>query len=408
MQASQPKTVNWVILLLASITAVTPLAIDMYLPAFLAISESLDAEISLVQVSLSCYLAGFALSMLMFGPIADIVGRRPLALWGLCLFILFSTAIVFVRQIEWFLVLRTLQAMAGGAAAVVVPGIVRHLYGQNTAKGMSYVSMIMMIAPLIAPSVGSLILQWFDWRVIFAVLACYALLLWLPAFRWLPEVATRTQHGPWLKLFFSGYVTVLGNRAAQPHIAISMLVSFAFFGYLTAVPVVYMEAFGVSEQLFGILFASNVAALMMVNFVNTRLVVRLGSERMLTIGLVLGLSAAASLLTVNLLGLGLAFTVISIIPLIGSLGLMAVNADSLILIRFPHHSGTATAVIGSLRFGSGALVGPVLALTYTGTAVPFATLMFCALVVVLLTKVITRGRVDTTDDEINALDKKVN
>ncbi|WP_088331440.1 multidrug effflux MFS transporter [Lacimicrobium sp. SS2-24] len=399
MQAPQPKTINWVILLLASITAVTPLAIDMYLPAFVTIAESLDSEISLVQVSLSCYLAGFALSMLVFGPIADIVGRRPLALWGLCLFILFSVAIAFVQRIEWFLLLRTLQAMSGGAAAVVVPGIVRHLYGQNTAKGMSYVSMIMMIAPLIAPSVGSLILQWFDWRAIFVVLACYAMLLWLPAFRWLPEVATRTQHGPWLRLFFSGYVTVLGNRRAQPHIAISMLVSFAFFGYLTAVPVVYMEAFGVSEQLFGILFASNVAALMLVNFINTRLVVRLGSERMLSIGLVLGLLASVSLLSVNMLEMGLAWTVISIIPLIASLGLMAVNADALILIRFPHHSGTATAVIGSLRFGSGALVGPVLAVTYTGTAVPFAALMFCAVVAVLLTRLLTHGRTTVEDEE---------
>ncbi|GAB3024619.1 multidrug effflux MFS transporter [Bowmanella dokdonensis] len=388
MSSNSSTPFNWLILLLASITAVTPLAIDMYLPAFPAIAVSMDTDIALVQVSLSSYLAGFALSMLIFGPVADIVGRRPLALWGLAGFMLVSVALCFVKDMTWFWILRTLQAMAGGAAAVVVPGIVRHLYGEHTAKGMSYVSLIMMIAPLLAPSLGSLVMHWFDWWAIFAALAIYALLLWLPAFHWLPEIATRERSGSWFRLFFASYVEVLGNRTAQPFIAISMFASFAFFGYLTAVPVVYMEHFGVSEKLFGLLFAANVLSLMAGNLLNSRVVVRLGSRRMLHLSLLVGLVAAGSLLLVNLMELGLYATLLCIMPLMASLGLMAVNADALILIAFPHHSGTATAVIGTLRFGSGALVGPILAASHSGTAVPFASLMFVAVLAIGVTQLI--------------------
>ncbi|GAA0371123.1 multidrug effflux MFS transporter [Bowmanella denitrificans] len=389
MHTNTTKTAGWIILLLASITAVTPLAIDMYLPAFGVIAQSLNSDIALVQVSLSTYLAGFALSMLVCGPIADIVGRRPLALIGLGGFCAASIALCFTSSMEMFWVLRTLQAMAGGAAAVVVPGIVRHIYGENTAKGMSYVSMIMMIAPLVAPSIGSLIMHWFDWRAIFAALAVYAVLLLLPSFKWLPEVATRQRSGSWSRLFFASYVEVLGNRKAQPYIATSMFASFAFFAYLTAVPVVYMDVYGVSKEMFGILFAANVIALIGGNFVNSRLVGRLGTKTMLIAALSLALVSALSLVTVNMLGLGLYATVACILPLMAGLSLTAVNSDALILIAFPHHTGTATAVIGTLRFGSGALTGPLLAVFHDGTALPFAVLMLGAVMAAVLVQTIS-------------------
>lgn len=389
MQRSSSTTINWVILLLASITAVTPLAIDMYLPAFGAIAQTFDSDISLVQVSLSTYLAGFAFSMLICGPIADIIGRRPLAIWGLLGFVAASIGLCFTSSLEMFWLLRTVQALAGGAAAVVVPGIVRHIYGENTAKGMSYVSMIMMIAPLLAPSIGSLIMHWFDWRAIFAVLALYAFILLLPSVKWLPEIPTRQRDGSWSKLFFASYLEVLSNRQAQPYIATSMFASFAFFTYLTAVPVVYMEVFGVSKEMFGILFAANVIALIACNFINSRFVGRIGAKRMLAGALCLAGVSAVMLVTVNWLGLGLYATVACIVPLMAGLSLTAVNSDALILIAFPHHTGTATAVIGTLRFGSGALTGPLLAMFHTGTALPFSFLMLGAVLAAIAVKIIT-------------------
>ncbi len=369
------KTVSFgLLLLLASIVAITPLAIDMYLPAMPLMASELGTDIGLIQQSLSIYLAAYGVGMLVFGPLADAIGRRPLALVGLLFFSLASFALVFCQDAQWLLGLRALQAFAGSAATVVVPGIIRALYQENTAKGMSYVSMIMMMAPLIAPAIGSAVLWVGHWQDIFLVLALYSSVILLLTWRFLPDPVA-VKKGRKLE-FLAGYRFVFAHVVARPQIATSMFASFAFFCFLTAVPFVYIEYYGVNEQLFSLLFALNVGMLMLANFCNSRFVARFGPQRMLNSGLVLALFSASVLCLANWFELGLVFTVLSIAPLMASLGLIATNADAMILMRFPEHSGTATAVIGTLRFGSGALAGPLLALAYTGTALPFSILMF--------------------------------
>lgn len=368
--------------LLAAVIAITPLAIDMYLPAMQIMVNDLDTSMALVQQSLSIYLAAYAIGMLLFGPLADMLGRRPLALAGLTGFLISSVMLSLVSSIEWFLFWRAAQAFCGAAATVIIPGIVRHLYQQHTAKGMSYVSMIMMLAPLIAPAVGSGIMYFAHWQVIFDVLAGYALVILLLSWRYMPEVPTNENVAK--PAFFSGYQQVFANKAAWPHIATSMFASFSFFTFLTAVSFVYISYFGVSEQLFALLFGLNVSALILANFLNSRLVTRKGPQRMLSMGLVLALCCASLLSLFNYFELGLWYTVLAIAPLMASLGLVATNADAMILMKFPEHTGTATAVIGTLRFGVGALAGPLLGVFYTGTALPFSLLMLTGTICIVL------------------------
>ncbi|AXV65567.1 MULTISPECIES: multidrug effflux MFS transporter [Pseudoalteromonas] len=381
-----PDTLNKRILLplLASIVAITPLAIDLYLPAMLVIANDLQTTMPNVQISLSIYLAGYALGMLFFGPIADELGRRLLAKVGLALFGLSSLALAFCHNIELFWSLRAVQAFTGAAATVVVPGIIRHIYRENTAKGMSYVSMIMMVAPLIAPTLGSLIMGISTWQVIFLVLAAYSFAILALVQLYLIDIPIFKSQQRGLALFFNSYKTVFSRQSARADIASSMFASFAFFCFLTSVPYVYLDFFKVDEQLFGILFAFNVLALMFGNFMNTRLVPRLGSRKLLFIGLGIGFASGSALLLFSLMHLSLYFIVASIAPLMMSLGIVASNADSLILMQFEEKSGTATAVIGTLRFGSGALVGPILAFIHPQSAVPFSAMMFSALILILL------------------------
>jgi len=374
--------------LLASIVAITPLAIDMYLPAMLVIANNLQTSMPNVQISLSIYLAGYSLGMLFFGPIADQIGRRKLAKIGLTLFGLTSTALAFTTEIHTFWALRAIQAFTGAAATVVVPGIIRHIYQQNTAKGMSYVSMIMMVAPLIAPSVGSFILGFSVWSTIFLVLAAYSFIILVFVQIYLIDIPIHTSEKKGLALFFDSYKTVLSNTDARADILSSMFVSFGFFCFLTSVPFIYLDLYKVSEQLFGILFAFNVMALMFGNFLNTRIVPRIGSRKMLYVGLVCGFISGLCLLTFSILHLSLYYIVAAIAPLMMSLGVTASNADSLILMKFEKNTGTATAVIGTLRFGSGALVGPILAVMHAQSSVPFSSLMFSAVLLTILVQII--------------------
>lgn len=378
----------FLIVLLAAVIAVTPLAVDMYLPAMPDIANELNAHIGSVQQSLSIFLAAYGIGMLLFGPLADSFGRRPLALFGLTGFTVCSIALVFSDSINHFLALRALQAFCGAAATVVVPGIVRHLYQEHTAKGMSYLSMIMMLAPLLAPSIGSAILWLSDWRIIFLVLAIYGVVILALVWKWLPEISKPSgAPTPASQNFFSGYKIVFSNTRARPLIVSMMFGSFAFFCFITAVSFVYINYFGVSEQMFSVLFAANVICLIFANFINSRLVTRLGPLRMLRSGLALALISALVLCLVNYFQLAIWFSVFSIAPLMAGLSLISTNTDALVIMKFPYNSGTATAVMGTLRFGSGAFAGPLLAFFYTGTAMPFSLLMLAGVVGVIICQI---------------------
>jgi len=376
--------------LLAAILAVSPLAVDMYLPAMPTLAGHLNTSIAMVQNSLSIYLLGYALGLILFGPMADKYSRRYLVLFGLCGFVITSLLLAVVNNIEQFLTIRFFQAFISSAATVVVPGAIREYYGKDTAKGLSYVSMIMMLAPMIAPSIGSVLLLTHSWQLIFYVLAAYSFIIFLLVIKYLPDALPKKQQGQsTVELsFIERYKIVFSNAQARLDIISSMMISLAFFTYITAIPFVYLTVFSTSEYTFSLLFALNILALMTAHFTNTRFVVRKGSRTMLWFGLIVACLAATALLLVNYFTLGLAYTVLTIMPLMGSISMVAVNSDALILTKFPENSGTATAVIGTLRWGIGALAGPILAYFYDGTALPFAGLMFFAVLVVLCCQLI--------------------
>lgn len=378
---SKPASI-WLIILLAATVAITPFAVDMYLPAMPIIAHDLHSHIGTVQQSLSIFLAAYGAGMLIFGPLADKWGRRPLALFGVSGFALASLFLTFSTSIESFLIARAVQAFCGAAATVIVPGIVRHLYQEHTAKGMSYMSLIMMLAPLLAPAIGSGILFFTQWHFIFLSIFAYAAILLFFIWKFLPEPP---RSSPASNIhFFSGYKTVFAMRDVRPLIATIMFSSFSFFCYLTAIPFVYIKYYGTSEQLFSLLFAINILLLMTSNFINSRYVTRLGSPHMVRMALMLAIVFSILLCAVNLLQLGLILTIATLAPLMGCLTMISTNTDAMILLKFPDHSGTASAVTGTLRYGCGAIAGPVLALTFTGTPVPFTLLMFGGVVGIAL------------------------
>jgi len=367
--------------LLAAIIAVSPLSIDMYLPAMPLLTEVFNTDMSTVQNSLSIYLLGYALGLIFFGPLADKYSRRSLVFIGIGGFTLMSIYLPFTSSIEEFIGVRFLQAFISSAATVIVPGTIREIYKEHSAKGFSYVSMIMMVAPMIAPTIGSFLLL-HSWQIIFYSLAGYSFLVFCLVYRYLPERESTNDNK---QISFLGrYKIVLGCKKSRFNLISSMMISLAFFTYITAISFVYLTVFGVDEFGFSLLFGLNIFGLMIAHFINTRFVVRKGSRKMLAYGLSVAVVFSTVLLLVTVFELPLVFTVLTILPLMGSISMVAVNSDALVLNELAQQSGTATAVIGTLRFGVGALAGPLLAVLYDGSSLPFALIMWCAVVIVLL------------------------
>lgn len=364
--------------LMAAIAALPALGIDMYLPAMPQIAADLMTEISTVQNSLSVFLIGFAIGLLVFGPFSDRHGRRPLALFGLTGFATASLLLAFNDNAVMFLFCRVLQGFLGSAATVTVPAMIRDCYGKDTAKGMSSVLMIMLVAPLIAPLLGSLVLSVTAWNGIFGFLTLYPLILLLTCFFRLPETKPAAVAGE-RRTMLGNYRVILGNPKIYPDLLTLMMSALAFFTYVTSVSFIYITWYGASETLFGLLFAASASSLILANFINMRLVTRFGPRRMMLAGVGLATIFALLLLLALQNEMALGWIVTSFVCLMGCLALISVNGDSLLLIEFPQQASSAAAVLGTLRFGSGALAGPILAWRDNGTPLPVAQLLLIAL-----------------------------
>ncbi len=369
--------------LFAAVTAVTPLAIDMYLPAMPAIAASLQTNITLIQNSLSVFLFSYALGMFLFGPLADRIGRKAMLLIGLAGYCLFSGMIAMSDSGNEFLIFRVLQAMFGGAATLVIPGTIRLLFGKDTVKGLSYVSSIMMIAPMLAPSLGGLVLSLSNWRMIFILLAVYSGVIFSLSYRFFPlSEKIESVPMPLHQVYFSSYQRIFTTENIRCYLLISMLASFTFFTYITGVAFVYIKVLHFSELTFGLVFGINVLVLMSSNFINSKLTPIYGEKTLLSYYWGIAILFSSALMLSVFLKLPWIFILLSLIPLMGCLMAIIISADSIILQAFSQFTGTATAVIGTLRFTSGALAGPLLALLYDGSAKPFALLIFSGVIAI--------------------------
>lgn len=376
---SSESNVRFFLPLLSAIIAITPFAIDTYLPAMKQIADYLNTDMSAMQLSVSLFLGGYALGLLLFGALADAIGRRPVMLFGLAGYGLCSLGLAYSESIFSFLLLRLLQAVIGAAATVPVAGYVKSIYGDNMAKGMSYVSMILMAAPMIAPTVGVLLMGLGHWHFIFYAMCGYALVVFLLAFIKLPKVPAKPLQHSLLYTLFHSYKVVLGEKAVRRNIFIVGLATLPFFGYLTTVSFIYLEYYGVSEQMFGILFAVNICGFLIGSFSNTRLVPRHGSAALVKVGLVLIICFGLALFLVNLWQWHLYWTVGLLSCFLASIVIFSSNNDALIVLHFKEQTGTATGVIGVLRFGSGAVAGPILAVLHDGTPMAFCYLLLGAI-----------------------------
>ncbi|MEX2962497.1 multidrug effflux MFS transporter [Microbulbifer sp. TYP-18] len=389
----------WLASYLAVLVALTPFAIDTYLPAIPLMASVLGTEVEQVQHSISSYLLGFALGQLLGGPLSDRWGRRTVGTIGLGIFFLSTLAILFVTQVNQLVALRLVQAVGGGFATVICAAIVRDLYsGRDAAKVISIISTMILMAPLLAPVIGSVLLTFSGWQSIFVFLLLYATAMILVVRQLVPETVSpflraRRQRKPIAELVRS-YGRVLSNRRALGFLGAQAFVSSSMFIYVTTAPFVFMEYFEVSAGHFPLFFGSCVAALIVMVQINIRLLKFFAPRRILLAGIFLQLLGCGLLLLGTLTGAReIALWMVPLVLVVACIGITAPNAAACYLEFFPKISGSANALYGASLFIAGGLLGGVANRLHTGTLVPIAATMFaCATVALGLALFVARTR----------------
>jgi DHA1 family bicyclomycin/chloramphenicol resistance-like MFS transporter len=370
-----------VVFILGLLAMLMPLSIDMYLPALPVIARDFAVEAGSAQMTLSAYIFGFAIGQLFYGPLADSLGRKSVILGGTLVFMLAAVACALSQTIGMLIVMRLLHGLAAAAASVVINALMRDLYAKEEfSRMMSYMMLITILAPLIAPVVGGAVMTWFSWHVIFWILAAAALLASLMITFLIQETLPVEKRQPLhLVTTLRNFATLFRHTRVLSYMLASGFSFAGMFSFLSAGPFVYIELNHVPAQHFGYYFALNIVFLFIMTMINGRFVRRVGPLAMFRTGLILQFLTGLWLVVATALGLGFWSLVLGVAVFIGCVSMVASNAMAVILDAFPHMAGTASSLAGTLRFGTGAICATLLSMITLNTAWPMViAIALCA------------------------------
>jgi len=353
------------IAILGAMTALGPLTIDTYLPALPSITRDLGSTDAAVGYTLAGTLFGFAMGQLVVGPLSDSLGRKRPMIVGASMHIVASLLCAIAPTVLALTGFRVLQGFSAAAAGVVALAIVR-----DVARGRAFVTMmsrmllVMGAAPVLAPTLGSVVLGWTDWRGVFIMLAVIGALLLLVAVLGLPETLppTRRLEGG-LRNNAAAYGRLLHDRTFVGLALVAGLTMSAVFAYVGGSSFVMQTQYGLSVAQFGLVFGAGSIALITGTQLNPRLVSRWTSARVLGVAIGVGVVAAAAMVVVANVSLGgLPGLLVPLWVVLGCVGVALPNSPALALQSHGDIAGTAAALLGAAQFGVAALVGPLFGL----------------------------------------------
>lgn len=363
------------ITLLGTLAAFGPLSMDMYLPSLPTLANYFSASASKAQLTLSGFTIGFAIGQLVYGPVSDRYGRKWVLISGVVLYVVASYFCATASDVDTLILVRFLQALGGGAGVVLTRAIVRDLYSQTAgARALSLMLLVPSVAALISPFIGGQILLWADWRWIFWLLMAFGVFILFLAFFRLPEThPPDKRHAASLHKILLDYRAVLCDRQALGYMLCGAFSFAGMFAQLSGTPFVYIEIFNVAPEYFGFLFAVNIIGIMAGSYINSRLVTRLGIRRMLFVGTSMALGGGILVAALATFQVGGLFGIVTaIVVYMIPHNITNANATAGALDDFAHIAGTASALIGAIRFGTGAAVGALVGILHDGTALPMA------------------------------------
>lgn len=351
------------IFILGLLSMLMPLAIDMYLPSMPTIARDFGVTEGDVQMTLNSYLIGFAAGQLVYGPMADALGRKPVILGGTLIFALASAGCAMSQDIGTFIGMRGLHGFAAAAASVVINALMRDMFTKDEfSRSMSFVVLVMTVAPLLAPIMGGMMMLWFSWHAIFWTIMIAALIAALLVLFFIRETLPKERRQPFrLRIMLGQFVTLFRQKRVLCYMVASGFSFAGMFSFLSAGSFVYIQLYGLTELEFGYCFALNIVFLFIMTTINSRYVRRFGALNMLRTGLVVQLLAGFWLVLAAFADLGFVALMIGVACYVGNIAMITSNAMAVILDDYPHMVGTASSLAGVLRFGIGAGVGAVVA-----------------------------------------------
>jgi len=380
-------------ILLGLLSAVGPFSTDMYVPSMPGIGTAFGATTQQVQLTISSYLVGFAVGQIVYGPLSDRYGRKPVLVAALLLYCTATLLCPISTSIDMLIVLRLFQALGGCGATVLARAVVRDLYaGARAGREMAIIAVVMGLAPLVAPLIGGVLETYFDWRAIFVVMAligleCLALVWW-----YLPETLKERATEPVsLVSVLKSYRILLSERSYLAHLSIVAFAYAGLFAWISGATFVLQELYALTPITFAAAFAAGSTGFLLGTTIAARLVIRLGLSRIIGLGCVALSIGGVAMATATALGLDTALTVVlSAAVYLFGLGLALPQAMAAALTPFPERAGAASSLLGFVQQSAaslcGALVGAWLGASAWPIAAPMALLGLAALAVWLLTR----------------------
>jgi DHA1 family bicyclomycin/chloramphenicol resistance-like MFS transporter len=382
--------------LIAAIMALNPLAMDMMLPALPNIGHALGiAAGNHLQAVLSTFLIGFGLGQLVVGTLSDRFGRRPVLLGGVAVYCVAGALAIAAPSFETLLLARLMQGLGTSATRVIATSIVRDCYaGRRMASVMSLAMMIFIAVPVLAPSLGQLVMLGVDWRGIFVVLLLYGVMVLAWSASRMPETLPPSARQPLkIAVIFGAFRQTVTNRQTLGYALAAGCVMGSLFAYVFCAQQVFTEIFGLGRY-FPLAFAAVAIGTAGAGFLNSRFVGRLGMRR-ISHGALMGFAAVAGLMLLaerlQMLPLSL-FMALSACMMF-AFGLMIANFTALAMEPQGHIAGTASSFYGSITTLLGIGIGTAIGQSYDGTLLPFAAGFFlCTLIALAVVLVAERGR----------------
>lgn len=381
---------KYLIVLLAALVAFGPLSIDMYLPSLPSIAQDLHTNVSEVQKTITIFLIGFSVGMLVYGPLSDRYGRKKLLMLGMAIYVVSTLGCILSSQIEHLQLFRLLQAIGGASASVLSRALVRDLFtNAEIPKILSLMHIITMIATLIAPIAGALIVEFFHWTGIFIFLLCYSLIciFWSKLSIQVPPPA-HAQLG-----ILSNYAKVISNRYAWGFMLCNSFSFGGMFAYITASSFVFIHYYGFTPQQYSYLFAFNIFSIIIFTTINSRALKYYSAYKLLKIMASISCCAGLYLAAITLLKLeSPIYLIAGLAVFVGVTGSIGANSIANLLKILPQQAGTASGLAVSMQFAIGAFMSFLVSLFFINNHPASMNFIVCAgACLCLLSLTLTRG-----------------